>query len=189
MDKEIITILHKLFLLIFPYDCLLADNLHEISSLISLIHYWRNHNFCRLLQLYFGPYGLIFFVLFFSTSASLRELQKLSRVTVVDNSMLGRRAQLSGKRPYIIHVYNKMSRGYLGDKVLLAISGKKKRAYIVGCRQQQKAMVPRFDSNNVVLIEDNGTPTATRIRSPIPSVLRGKEGDFTKILSMASKFV
>jgi len=74
-------------------------------------------------------------------------------------------------------------------QVLVAIMGQKKRGYLVGLRQRQEAMVPRFDSNNIVLVEDNGTPTGTRIRVPIPSYLRGKKGDFTKILAIATKFV
>ena len=59
----------------------------------------------------------------------------------------------------------------------------------MGCKQKQKPMVPRFDSNNIVLLEDSGTPTGTRIKVPIPSMVRGKTGDFTKILSIATKFV
>ena len=131
----------------------------------------------------------IFKFLSFSTTSTLHELQKLSRVKIVDNSMLGRKTVLAGKPPKIIHVYKKNKRAFIGDKVLLAIMGQKKKAYIVGCVQKQKANVPRFDTNNAVLVEDNGTPTATRIRVPIPSALRGKEGDFTKILSIATKFV
>jgi large subunit ribosomal protein L14 len=50
-------------------------------------------------------------------------------------------------------------------------------------------MVPRFDTNNIVLVEDNGAPTGTRIRAPIPSCLRGHKGDFSKILAIATKFV
>ncbi|XP_076028708.1 atypical kinase COQ8A, mitochondrial-like isoform X2 [Oratosquilla oratoria] len=45
-----------------------------------------------------------------------------------------------------------------GDKILVAIKGQKKRAIIVGCHQNQKPLVPKFDSNNIVLIDDNGTP-------------------------------
>ena len=71
----------------------------------------------------------------------------------------------------------------------MAIKGQKKKAYIVGVKQKQKPFVPRFDSNNIVLVEETGMPTGTRIRVPIPSMLRGKEGDFTKILAIATKFV
>lgn len=119
----------------------------------------------------------------------MRHLIKLSSVKVVDNSKLGQKAVLAGKKVKILQVYNKPGIGKIGDKVLVSVAGEKKKAYIVGCRQKQKPMVPRFDSNNVVLVEENGTPTGTRIRVPIPSCLRGQEGDFTKILSIATKYV
>ncbi|KAL4237895.1 39S ribosomal protein L14 [Mactra antiquata] len=126
-----------------------------------------------------------------STTSCLEHLQKMSRVKVVDNSMIGRQSVIKGKRPRIIHVYTskKPQVGLLGDRVLIAIMGEKKHAYIVGCVEKQKANVPRFDTNNVVLVEDTGIPTGTRVLVPIPSCLRGKEGDFTKILSIATKFV
>ncbi|XP_046336844.1 large ribosomal subunit protein uL14m-like [Haliotis cracherodii] len=125
----------------------------------------------------------------FSTTACLHEIRKMARMRVVDNSSLGKAALASGKPPRVIHVYNKKEVATIGDKVLLAIKGQKKRAYVVGVKQKQRANVPRFDSNNVVLIEDNGAPTGTRIAVPVPSVLRGKSGDFTKILSIATRFV
>ena len=108
---------------------------------------------------------------------------------VVDNSSLGRASVAAGKPPRVIHVYNKKGVGTIGDKVLVAIKGQKKRAYIVGVKQKQKANVPRFDSNNIVLVEDNGMPIGTRITVPVPSLLREKKGDFVKILSLATKFV
>lgn len=80
---------------------------------------------------------------------------------------------------------------------MVAIKGQKKKGVLVGLKQKQKAFVPRFDSNNVVLIEDNGTPIGTRIHVAIPSVLRqilkersvAKVVDYTKILSIATKYV
>ncbi|XP_074662211.1 large ribosomal subunit protein uL14m-like [Tubulanus polymorphus] len=125
----------------------------------------------------------------FSTTSVNQHLIKLTRVRVVDNSAIGKAAAISGKPAYVIHVYNKTGVGTIGDKVLVAIQGQKKRGYIVGCKQKQRAMVPRFDSNNIVLIEDNGTPTGTRVTVPLPSMLRSMKGDFTKILSLATTFV
>ncbi len=124
-----------------------------------------------------------------STSTFLPQLQLMSRVRIVDNSEAGHRAEMTGKPAKIIHVYNKSTIGRVGDKVLVAVGGKKIRGYIVGCKQKAKPMQPRFDTNNIILIEDNGMPTGTRIRVPLPSLLRGKKGDFTKILSIAGKFV
>lgn len=125
----------------------------------------------------------------FSTTKCLGEIQKMTRLHVVDNSGTGRIAEFTGRPPRCIHVYNKTGVGRLGDKILVAIRGKKKKAFIVGCKQKQNFMVPRFDSNNIVLIEDTGMPTGTRIKVPIPSSLRGNSGEFTKILSIATKFL
>jgi len=125
----------------------------------------------------------------FRTTCEQSQIQKLTRFRVVDNSNIGRAAELAGKPARCIQVYNKTGIGYIGDKVMVAIQGQKKRGYVVGLRQKQKPLVPRFDTNNIVLVEDNGTPTGTRIRVPIPSCLRGQKGDFTKILAIATKFV
>lgn len=80
---------------------------------------------------------------------------------------------------------------------MVAIKGQKKKGVLVGLKQKQKPFVPKFDSNNVVLIEDNGTPVGTRIHVAIPSGLRqilkersvAKVVDYTKILSIATKYV
>ncbi|VDI61477.1 large subunit ribosomal protein L14, partial [Mytilus galloprovincialis] len=129
------------------------------------------------------------------TSQCLMELRLRSRVRVIDNSPIGKAAATAGKPGKIMHVYNVAAVGRIGDKVMINIMGQKKKGYIVGCRQSQKTNVPRFDTNNVVLVEDSGTPTGTRIRHPLPSCLRQKRygekhsGEFTKILSIATKFV
>ena len=107
----------------------------------------------------------------------------------MDNSALGRAAAVAGRPPRVIQVYNKTQVATIGDKVLLAIKGQKKKAYVVGVKQNQKSGVPKFDTNNVVLIEDNGSPSGTRITVPVPSMLRARSGDFTKLLSLATKFV
>ncbi|XP_048737134.2 39S ribosomal protein L14, mitochondrial-like isoform X2 [Ostrea edulis] len=126
----------------------------------------------------------------FSTTTPLNELQLLSRVKVVDNSKIGRNAKQSGRPVRIIHVYNKTHVGRLGDKVLLTIEHEKKKGYIVGCKQNQGPFVPKFDSNNVVLVDDDGQPLGTRIRAPIPSCLRADtDPNFVKVLSLATTFV
>lgn len=43
----------------------------------------------------------------FHTTASLNEVRLLSRLRVVDNSEIGKRAMAEGKPPKIICVYNK----------------------------------------------------------------------------------
>jgi large subunit ribosomal protein L14 len=57
--------------------------------------------------------------------------------------------------------------------------------------------VPRFDTSNVVLIEESGNPTGTRITAPVPNCIRPslvkhshpKRADYTKLLAIATKFV
>uniref|UniRef100_A0A8I3WIB4 Large ribosomal subunit protein uL14m n=1 Tax=Callithrix jacchus TaxID=9483 RepID=A0A8I3WIB4_CALJA len=114
----------------------------------------------------------------FSTTGSLSAIQKMTRVRVVDNSALGNSPY--HRAPRCIHVYNKNGVGKVGDQILLAIRGQKKKALIVGHRMPGPRMTPRFDSNNVVLIEDNGNPVGTRIKTPIPTSLRKREGEYSK---------
>lgn len=123
----------------------------------------------------------------FSVSAVSSAIQKMSRVRVVDNSPLGNTPY--HRPPRVIHVYTKNGVGKVGDRVLLAIKGQKKKALIVGHKMPGQRMTPRFDSNNVVLIEDNGNPTGTRIKVPIPTHLRAKEGEYSKLLAIATRFV
>lgn len=122
-----------------------------------------------------------------SVSAAAAAIQKMTRVRVVDNSSLGNTPY--HRAPRVIHVYTKNGVGKVGDRVLLAIKGQKKKALIVGHKMPGSRMTPRFDSNNVVLIEDNGNPTGTRIKVPVPTHLRKMEGDYSKVLAIASSFV
>ncbi|KAL2721535.1 hypothetical protein V1477_020355 [Vespula maculifrons] len=132
-----------------------------------------------------------------STSAISNQIIKLTRLRVVDNSEIGKQAMLEGRPPRCIHVYNKVGVGYIGDKVLVAIKGEKKKGILVGLKQNQNPKVPKFDSNNIVLIDDNGTPLGTRIHVPIPHILRtllkekthSKGADYTKLLAIAPRFV
>ncbi|XP_022197825.1 39S ribosomal protein L14, mitochondrial [Nilaparvata lugens] len=134
---------------------------------------------------------------FFHTTSTSSQLIKLTRLRVVDNSEIGKQAMLEGKPPRIIHIYNKSGVGYLGNKVLVAIKGEKKKGVIVGCKKHQIPRAPKFDSNNVVLIDDSGTPLGNRIHVPIPLMLRTmlkersyKKGtDYTKLLAIATRFV
>ncbi|CAH0625707.1 unnamed protein product [Chrysodeixis includens] len=133
----------------------------------------------------------------FHTTACLNEVRLLTRLRVVDNSEIGKRAMAEGKPPKVICVYNKTRVGYIGDRVLVAIKGQKKKGILVGMKQTQKPKVPKFDSNNVVLIDDNGTPLGNRIHVPIPTILRtilkekthSKGADYTKLLAIATRFV
>ncbi|MCL4131280.1 UNVERIFIED_CONTAM: hypothetical protein GTU68_013678 [Idotea baltica] len=125
------------------------------------------------------------------------QIQKMTRLRVVDNSGIGKSAMIEGRPPRCIHVYNKTGIGKTGDKILVAIKGQKQKAILIGCHQNQKPMMPKFDSNNIVLIDENGSPLGNRIHVPIPTMLRKKlkdmshpkKADYTKILSIATRFV
>lgn len=131
------------------------------------------------------------------TTAVCNEIRKLARLRVVDNCEIGKRAMAEGKPPRVIHVYNKSGVGYVGAKVMVAIKGEKKKGILVGCKQMQRPKIPRFDTNNIVLIDDNGSPLGTRIHVPIPNILRtimkekthSKGADYTKLLAIATRFV
>ena len=104
----------------------------------------------------------------------------------------------------VIHVYS-MKHAYkkngtigkLGDRVLVAILGQKKKGIIVGMKQKQRHAVPRYDSNNIVLIEENGNPSGNRITSPLPNVIRPilqkdsnpKKADYTKLFAIATRWI
>ncbi|KAK4030568.1 hypothetical protein OUZ56_023811 [Daphnia magna] len=109
----------------------------------------------------------------------------------LDNSTIGKEAMLEGRPPKCFHVYNKTGIGTIGDKVLVAIKGQKKKAVIVGVKQKQAPLVPKFDSNNIVLIKDNGTPIGTRIHVPVPSILRKilKERSVAKQIDFTAKIM
>ncbi|CAH1261314.1 MRPL14 [Branchiostoma lanceolatum] len=94
-----------------------------------------------------------------------------------------------GKPPRVIHVYKKNSIGKVGDQVLVAIMGQKKKGLIVGHKMAGPRMTPKFDSNNLILLEDSGNPTGTRIKVPVPSLLRKKAADQSKVLAIASRFI
>ena len=80
---------------------------------------------------------------------------------------------------------------------MVAVKGQMKKGILVGLKQNQDRKVPKFDSNNIVLIDDTGTPLGTRIHVPIPHVLRtilkekthSKGADYTKLIAIATTFV
>ena len=77
----------------------------------------------------------------------------------------------------------------MGDKVMLAAGGQKVKGYVVGVRKKQQHMVPTYDMNCVVLVDDSGMPLGTRILVPVPTILRYRGGDFTKLMALANRFV
>ena len=131
-------------------------------------------------------------------------IQKQSRLRPVCNAPIGREALAEGRAPKTIHVYSKVharrphgAYAKLGDKVLMAVKGEKIKGIVVGLKANQLHGIPRFDSNNVVLIDDNGSPIGNRINVPIPNCIKpilkrnshAKKADYTKLFAIATKFV
>uniref|UniRef100_F1LFG4 Large ribosomal subunit protein uL14m n=2 Tax=Ascaris suum TaxID=6253 RepID=F1LFG4_ASCSU len=127
-------------------------------------------------------------------------IHRRTRCIVVDNSALGKEANTSGKLAYCIHVYKQgkrkkhMPHATLGDKILVAIRGEMRKAYVVGAKihvLHRKHGVPSTDTNNIVLLDEEGNPLGTRILSPIPGKLleRRDKMQFSKVLALANKFV
>nr|XP_039253678.1 39S ribosomal protein L14, mitochondrial-like [Styela clava]XP_039253679.1 39S ribosomal protein L14, mitochondrial-like [Styela clava] len=121
-----------------------------------------------------------------------KAFQKLTRVRVTDNSALA--LQSYYRYPRVIQVYHKTGYGRVGDTVLLAIGGLMKRALIIGQKRSMGPMKARMDSNNVILINDDGTPDGTRITVPVPSFLRGIQSakqrvQISKVIAIAGRFV
>jgi large subunit ribosomal protein L14 len=127
-----------------------------------------------------------------STSSPVQFVQLLTRLRCVDNSKIGKQAMLEGRPPKIIHIYSKKrNAGLLGDKVLVAVKGEKKKGILVGLRKSQDTFVPKFDSNNVVLIDSrDGNPIGTRILAPMPNCLRHRtNANMAKMFAISTKFV
>lgn len=112
-------------------------------------------------------------------------------MNIVDNSELGRQVKEAGKKVKIIRIYNKSRHqmGGLGDKVLVTILGQMKKGVVVGCVQDQKAFIPKFDSNNLVLIDNQNVPLGTRITAPLPNHLRSKGALTARLMAIGTKFV
>ena len=125
------------------------------------------------------------------TSAVRQWVCKQTKMRVVDNSKIGKEAMTEGKPVKCIHVYkkSKVMDGQLGDKILVTIKGQMKRGYVVGLVAEQRPMIPKFDTNNVVLVENNGNPSGNRCLVPVPNYLRSKGPELAKIIAICGRFV
>mgnify|MGYP000069204069 FL=1 len=127
-------------------------------------------------------------------------LQQETRCEVADNS--------GAKIAYVIRVYGgttgagKFTRriANVGDRVFVSIkkalpgadvkAGDKSKAVVVrttkATRRSDGSYV-KFDSNAVVLIQDDGNPKGTRIFGPVARELR--DMNYMKIVSLASEVI
>ncbi|KAI1720197.1 ribosomal protein l14p/L23e domain-containing protein [Ditylenchus destructor] len=127
-------------------------------------------------------------------------IHRRTRLIIVDNSELGKEANASGKLAYCI---NTMKHGYrqrhmphatIGDKIVVAVRGEVKYAYVVGATthfEYRKHGLPSMDTNNIVLLDKEKNPIGTRVDAPIPAHVLRKRNDVcvAKVVTMASKFI
>ena len=127
-------------------------------------------------------------------------LQAESRCEVADNS--------GAKIAYVIRVYGRSGSRQsftrpaagVGDKVLISVkkalpgsdvkSGDMSKAVVVRTKKSTRradGSYVKFDSNAVVLINNEGNPKGTRIFGPVARELREK--NYMKIVSLASEVV
>jgi len=95
---------------------------------------------------------------------------RTSGLNIVDNSKFSANQQET--EPRFVSSYRKQRRynnGTVGDLVLVSVGAEFKRGLIVGMSKHHKTFRPYFDKNNVVLLNDDGSPAGTRILAPVPS--------------------
>ncbi|KXJ16875.1 39S ribosomal protein L14, mitochondrial [Exaiptasia diaphana] len=117
-----------------------------------------------------------------------RCITSLTRFNVVDNSALGQRTKRNSKA-YLIGFYRKRKTADIGDVIRVAVGGKTNKAIVVGTRKTKHHSIPRYDNNNIVLVDDNLAPLGTRIKGPIPSIIRRRQAKYSKVLAIASRFI
>lgn len=116
-----------------------------------------------------------------------RSINTLARFRVVDNSELGRLTP-EQRRAKLFSRYKKKQYG-LGDIVMVAIKGKTSRAMIVGLRKHCGDFTIRMDTNNIILLDENREPLGTKTTVPIPSFIKKRHSENTKLISAVQKFI
>jgi len=120
-------------------------------------------------------------------------LQKMTRVRIVDNSKWA--TLVTQRNKIIIQVYKRNGMGNVGDLCLITVGGHMKRALIVGQRTITGFNRLRSDTNNVIIVDDGGSPEGTRITVPIPAWLRNhrppgrRPVDMSKVIAIATKLI
>lgn len=116
-----------------------------------------------------------------------RSIIQNTRLRFVDNS------ENSKKRdrldvPYCIKLPKNNKVGKFGDIIKIAHRGKVHNAMVVSNRMPSKCL-PRYDHHHIILLNEKKEPVGTRIIGPVPSALRRKEGQNSKIIAMATRFI
>ena len=111
----------------------------------------------------------------------------LTKLKLVDNSENAKKVTRLD-RPYCIKLPKNNKVGKFGDVIKIAHRGKVHNALIVSNRMPSK-WLPRYDSSNIILLNDKLDPVGTRIIGPLPSAIRRKEGQYSKVIAIATKFI
>ena len=117
-----------------------------------------------------------------------RSIFLLTEFNCVDNSELGQVTRRY-RKPYLIGFYKKRRTANVGDVIKVAVKGRPCKALVISTRKPKFDMTPRYDRNNIVLLDDNHAPLGTRIKGPVPAVLRKHKDEFSKVLALAGRFV
>ena len=116
-----------------------------------------------------------------------RTVVLLTTLKLVDNSENAKKSKRSNP-PYCIKLYKNNKVGKFGDVIKIAHLGKVHNALLLSNRKPSKSL-PRYDQNLIILLNEKREPVGTRILTPIPSALRRREGQFSKVIAMATKFI
>ena len=111
----------------------------------------------------------------------------LTRLTIVDNSENSKKVTRLD-RPYCIKLPKNSRVAKFGQVITIAHLGKVHKALIVSNRMPSKRL-PRYDTHNIILLNDKREPVGTRIIGPLPSIMRKRERDFSKVIAIATKFI
>ena len=111
----------------------------------------------------------------------------LTRLKLVDNSENAKKVTRLDQ-PYCIKLPKNKKVARFGDIITIAHRGKVHKALLVSNRQTSKRY-PRYDSHNIILLDDKLQPIGTRIIGPLPSALKKRQGEFSKVIALASKFI
>lgn len=116
-----------------------------------------------------------------------RSVILLTTLKLVDNSENARKAKRLDQ-PYCIKLPKNNKVGKFGDIIKIAHLGKVHNALLISNRRMSKRL-PRYDHNHIILLNEKREPVGTRILGPVPSAIRRKEGQFSKVIAMATRFI
>lgn len=116
-----------------------------------------------------------------------RTVVLLTKLKLVDNSDNAKKVTRLDQ-PYCIKLPKNRKVAGFGDIIKIAHRGKVHNAMIVSNRKPGRRL-PRYDSHNIILLNDKLDPVGTRILGPLPSALRRKEGTYSKVIAIASRFI